>query len=85
MPRGAIQATNARSCDGEDERNVVERDGGRPDDQDHDGDEHERLGQNGSHLVGGDRGGDEHEQHPDEELDERLLESKSERLMSMPR
>jgi hypothetical protein len=51
-----------------------QRHGGGPDDQDHDGDKHERVRQHRSHFVGGDGCRDEHEQHPDEQLDERLLE-----------
>ena len=40
----------------------------------HDRDEDEDLWQHALHVAGGDGGGDEHEQHSDQQLDERLLE-----------
>jgi len=76
-------ATTPRGGHPGDERALPRGEGGSPhgdqhrqraQENHHDGDQSERLGEDVAEVVHRDGGGDQHEQHPDEQLDERRLE-----------
>ena len=79
MPRGAIQATNARSRQVNVERHVASATAAGLRRRAMTATSTSACGITAPTSSGGDRRGDEHEQHADEQLDERLLELERER------